>query len=356
MIRAVPMQRSTIKPIDARVEDLRLDLSRGAALVHGACRHSASCFVSPVPPAMTATDPRTFRTGVLFVIGATLAWSLGGMIDRFITEDDAWTIVFWRSFYAGLFILGFMVARDGLAGTRVLITSARWPTVIVGLCYSISTVCFVLALSLTSVAKILLIQSAVPIIAAGFSWLLLRERVPWHTLLAIVAVVAGITTIVSGSLGEGGSLAGDLLSLAIAVSFSLSVVITRKYPGIRMTPAVLLGVTIAGLIAAALSSGLAVTAADMGWLVAFGMVNLGIGLALFVTGARLIPSVLSALLSVIEPILGPIWVWLVHAEEPGARTLAGGAVVIAALVFNIAMDARRAAPPTPAPHTKSPHG
>jgi drug/metabolite transporter (DMT)-like permease len=305
---------------------------------------------------MTASDPRPFRTGVLLVVGATFAWSLGGMIDRFITEDDAWTIVFWRSVFAGLFIFGFMLARDGLSGTRTLITSARWPTIIVGVCYAISTVCFVLALSLTSVAKILLIQSSVPIIAAGFSWLLLRERVPWHTLAAIVAVVAGITTIVSGSLGEGGSIAGDLLSLAIAVSFSLSVVVTRKYPGIRMTPAVLLGVTIAGIIAAALSSGLSVTAADFGWLIAFGMVNLGLGLALFVTGARLIPSVLSALLSVIEPILGPIWVWLVHGEEPGARTLMGGAVVIAALVFNIVMDARRAATPVEAPHAKAPHG
>jgi drug/metabolite transporter (DMT)-like permease len=303
---------------------------------------------------MSNTDPKQFRTGVILVVCATIAWSLGGTIDRFIVADDAWTIVFWRSVFAGLFILGFMIARDGVSGARNLITSARWPTVIVGVCYAISTVCFVLALSLTSVAKILLIQSSVPIIAAGFSWLLLRERVPWYTMLAIAAVVAGITTIVSGSLGEGGSIAGDLLSLAIAVSFSLSVVITRQFPGIRMTPAVLLGVTIAGVIAAASSSGLAVSAADMGWLVAFGMVNLGLGLALFVTGARLIPSVLSALLSVIEPILGPIWVWLVHAEEPGARTLAGGVVVIAALVFNITMDARKAARADAAPAAKSP--
>ncbi|MCU0830264.1 MAG: DMT family transporter [Rhizobiaceae bacterium] len=303
---------------------------------------------------MTAPDTTQFRTGVLLVIGATLAWSLGGTIDRFITADDPWTIVFWRSVFAGLFILGFMLVRDGVAGTRALITAARWPTIIVGVCYAISTVCFVLALSLTSVAKILLIQSAVPILAAAFSWVLLRERVPWYTLLAILAVVAGITTIVSGSLGDGGSLAGDLLSLAIAMSFSLSVVVTRKYPGIRMTPAVLLGVTIAAVIAAILSSGLSVTRADMGWLVAFGMVNLGLGLALFVTGARLIPSVLSALLSVIEPILGPIWVWLVHGETPGGMVLVGGAVVIAALVFNISMDARRAAQPMTASPAKSP--
>jgi drug/metabolite transporter (DMT)-like permease len=301
-----------------------------------------------------ATDPRTFRTGVLLVIGATLAWSLGGMIDRFIMEDDVWTVVFWRSVFACIFILAFMLARDGVRGTAQLIGSARWPTVIVAVAYTISTICFVLALSYTSVAKVLLIQSAVPIIAAALSWFLLRERVPGHTMIAILVVVVGITTIVSTSLdgasGGPNALLGDVLSLMVASAFALSVVVTRKYPGTRMTPAVLLGVGLAGVIAATQAGSFAVSMRDLGFLAAFGMVNLGLGLALFVTGARLIPSVLSALLSVIEPILGPVWVWLVHDEVPASLTLVGGAVVIAALVFNIVMDARRAnaVPVTPA--------
>lgn len=281
-----------------------------------------------------------FRTGVLLVIGATLAWSIGGTISRFITVQDAWVVVFWRSFFAGVFILGFMLARDGVSGTKSLITSARWPTVLVGTCYAVSTVCFILALTYTSVAKVLLIQAAVPIIAAAISWVLLREKVPVYTMLAIAAVVAGISVIFSGSIGSGGSITGDLYALAIAVSFALSVVITRKYPGTRMTPAVLLGVTIAGTIAFFMSGPLAVGMRDLGFLVIFGMVNLGIGLALFVTGARLIPSVLSALLSVIEPILGPIWVWLIHGETPTALVLLGGAIVMGALCFNMYFDWR----------------
>ncbi len=287
-------------------------------------------------------DQNTFRTGVLLVIGATLCWSLGGTIDRFITIEDTWVTVFWRSVFAGVFILGFMLARDGIAGTRNLILSARMPTIIVGICYAISTICFVLALSYTSVAKVLLIQSAVPIIAAAISWVLLREKVPRHTMLAIAVVVAGIATIFSGSAGQGGSLIGDVYSLAVAFLFALSVVVTRKYPGIRMTPAVLLGVAIAGAIAFVMSRSLAVSARDFGFLVLFGMVNLGLGLALFVTGARLIPSVLSALLSVIEPILGPIWVWLIHGETPTQLVLFGGAIVIAALCFNMYFDWRSA--------------
>ena len=290
-------------------------------------------------------DKTTLRSGIALVVGATIAWSLGGMIDRFLTVDDTWAIVFWRSFFAGMFILVFMLLRDGPAGTLALFRQMRWPSVVVGLCYAISTVCFVLALSLTSVAKILLIQSSVPIIAAGLSWLILRERVPAYTFVAIAGVMAGIGTMVSTSLLGPTSPAGDLLSLGIAVAFSLSVVVTRQHPEVRMTPAVFLGVVMAGGLAAVLSISLKVDARNLGFLVAFGTVNLGLGLALFVTGARLIPSVLSALLSVIEPILGPIWVWLVHGETPSGRTLVGGSIVIAALLFNMGMDWRTARKP-----------
>ena len=287
-------------------------------------------------------DQTTFRAGVLLVIGATLCWSIGGTIDRFITIEDSWVVVFWRSLFAGLFILGFMLARDGVAGTAKLLAAARGPSIIVGICYAISTICFILALSYTSVAKVLLIQAAVPIAAAAISWVLLREKVPVHTMFAIATVVAGIAVIFSGSAGQSGSILGDVFASAIVLSFALSVVITRKYPGIRMTPAVLLGVAIAGVIAFFMSGPLAVNMRDLGFLALFGMVNLGLGLALFVTGARLIPSVLSALLSVIEPILGPIWVWLVHGETPTQLVLVGGAIVMGALCFNMYFDWRAA--------------
>jgi drug/metabolite transporter (DMT)-like permease len=291
---------------------------------------------------MTSHQNPNFRSGVLLVVAATLCWSFGGAIDRYITVEDTWAVVFWRSFFASFFILGFMVARDGFSGAAALVTAARWPTFVVGLSYTVSTICFVLALSFTSVAKVLLIQSVSPILAAGISWVLLRERVAPHTLIAIIAVIVGISTIVSGSLGGGDSLIGDALSLLMVTAFTLSIVITRKYPGIRMTPAILLGVMLAGAIAASQAESLAVSWSNFGFLALFGMVNLGLGLALFVTGARLIPSVLSALLSVIEPILGPVWVWLLHGETPGGLVLIGGAVVIAALCFNMVFDWRAA--------------
>jgi drug/metabolite transporter (DMT)-like permease len=95
-------------------------------------------------------------------------------------------------------------------------------------------------------------------------------------------------------------------------------------------------------VAAFLLSGpLAVGLPDLGWLFLFGAVNLGAGLAMFVTGARLIPAALAALVGTLEPVLGPLWVWLIHGEVPVARTIFGGAIVFVALFLHILNDWRR---------------
>jgi drug/metabolite transporter (DMT)-like permease len=79
----------------------------------------------------------------------------------------------------------------------------------------------------------------------------------------------------------------------------------------------------------------------MGFLFAFGALNLGLGLAFFATGARLIPAAFAALLGTFETILGPVWVWLIHAEVPSARTVLGGSVVFLALLVHIGLEFKR---------------
>jgi drug/metabolite transporter (DMT)-like permease len=123
--------------------------------------------------------------------------------------------------------------------------------------------------------------------------------------------------------------------------FAIATVITRRHAEVRMTPAVCLGITVAACASGLLASHYAVSAADLGWLIAFGAVNLGLGLAMFTTGARLIPAALAALVGTLEPVLGPIWVWLVHNEIPSGRTLTGGAVVFAALFIHLIIDWQR---------------
>lgn len=291
---------------------------------------------------------------MLLVFLSALTWSFGGAIARFIDADDSWTVVFWRSFWAVAFLVGFMLWRDGIRGTMQLFRGMGLPGFAVAVCFATASSCFVVALAYTTVANILLMQAGVPLIAALIAWVLFRERVAAATWVAIAAVIAGVAIMVSESLTGDVSPIGGALALLIAVMFSLATVITRRFAHVRMTPATCLGAVFAALFAASQTELLAVSARDMGFLFAFGAVNLGLGLAFFATGARLIPAAFAALLGTFETIFGPVWVWLIHSEVPSTRTIIGGAVVFTALLVHIGLEFQRQARPNvtamPAPH------
>ncbi|MBN9065472.1 MAG: DMT family transporter [Rhizobiales bacterium] len=300
---------------------------------------------SAAMPAASGAAPREERLGVILVFLSALLWSLGGTIARFIETPDHWAVVFWRSMWAIAFLVAFMLWRDGLRRSLSLFREMGAPGIAVALCFATASTAFIVALGYTTVANILLMQAGAPLIAALLGWLAFREPVSRATWLAIAAVIFGIVVMVSDSLDGGISPVGDGLALMIAVSLAVATVLTRRYAHVRMTPAVCLGTIIAGVLAATQTANFAVTGADMGFLFAFGAINLGLGLALFASGARLIPAALAALLGTFEPILGPIWVWLVHGEEPSERTLIGGAIVFAAVLAHIALEFRRRARP-----------
>ncbi|KGF70316.1 membrane protein [Hoeflea sp. BAL378] len=297
--------------------------------------------MDPIAPAPAGTavaassDASDLRRGAALVFGAALAWSFGGAIARGLEVADPWTIIAWRSAFAAVFLLGFMLWRDGPAGTVRLFRTMGMPGIGVALCFATASISFVVALGYTTVANILLMQAGVPLIAALLGVVFLREAVDRVTWAAILAVIAGIAVMVSDSFAASVSFVGDGLALLIAVVFAAATVITRRFSGVRMTPAVCLGVMIGTLVGVVLSSGLIVSARDFGLLFLFGALNLGLGMAMFATGARLIPSALAALISTMEPVFGPVWVWLIHAEVPAPRTLMGGGVVFLALVAHI---------------------
>ncbi|RVA04675.1 DMT family transporter [Mesorhizobium sp. M7A.F.Ca.US.001.02.1.1] len=304
--------------------------------------------------ASPAVSPREERVGMLLVFLSALMWSFGGAIARFITVGDSWTVIFWRSVWAAAFLVCFMVWRDGWRGMLKLFRDMGLPGLAVGICFATASTAFVVALAYTTVANILLMQAGVPLLAALFAWALFRERVGVATWVAIAAVITGVAIMVSESLDGAVSPMGDGLALLIAVMFSVATVITRRFSGVRMTPATCLGTMLAAGFAVSQASTLAVSGSDMGFLFAFGVVNLGLGLAFFATGARLIPAAIAALLGTFEPILGPIWVWLIHSEVPSGRTIIGGAVVVTALLVHIGLEFKRQARPERAGVTRVP--
>jgi drug/metabolite transporter (DMT)-like permease len=279
--------------------------------------------------------------GLVYVAAAAVLWSFGGTIARFITTTDSWTTVFWRSFFAVAFLLVYLVLRNGPKGTVDKFRAMGLPGVAVGTCFAIASASFVVALAHTTVANILLMQAGAPLIAAFLTWVLFRERISVSTWLAIAAVILGVGIMVSQSLTGKVSLLGDGLALVITIAFSVATVITRRAAHIEMVPAVCLGVALAMIFSSAMATQFSVSPVDFGWLILFGALNLGFGLALFVTGARMVPAALAALISTVEPVLAPLWVWLIHTEVPAQMTLIGGGVVFAALLAHVLLEVRR---------------
>lgn len=295
----------------------------------------------PIPLPQGASVKTVSTAGILLVAGSAVAWSFGGAIDRFIDQQDTWTVVFWRSVWACAFLTAFLFIRDGRDAPNAF-RSMGWPGIVVALCFMTASISFVQAIAYTTVANVILINAAVPLVAALIARVFLGETISGATWMAIAAVIAGVAIMVSDGDGESGSLIGILLALLITFVFAIATVVTRRHAGVRMTPAVILATALAAVLAATQASGFAVSGHDMAWLFAFGALNLGLGMALFVTGARLIPSALAALLGTLETVLGPVWVWLIHGEKASVMTVVGGAIVVGALIAHLVVTNRKA--------------
>ena len=283
----------------------------------------------------------TDRRGALLVFGSAAVWSFGGAIARYLSVSDSWTVICWRSVCAALFLLGFMLWTDGWRGTRAMVAQMGWAGVGVGLCFATASTCFVVALGYTTVANILLMQAGAPLIAALAGFLLFRENIALATWLAILAVIAGVGIMVSNAVAGRVSPIGDGLALLMSFAVAGATVLTRRNAQVRMMPAVFLGCVMAATVGGLMAGNMRVGAADAALLFVFGALNLGLGMALFVSGVRLLPAALGALIGTVEPVLGPVWVWLVHGEIPGQRTLIGGFVVVLALVLHLAWQFRQ---------------
>jgi drug/metabolite transporter (DMT)-like permease len=301
----------------------------------------ALCFGGSMDKAMPQNAMAQERIGAMLVFGSAVAWSFGGAIARFLTITDSWTIVFWRSLFAGIFLLGFLIARDGPRATLRSYQTMGVPGLVVGIGFAIASISFIIAIGYTTVANVVLIQAVTPLIAALLAWIFYGERITLSTWIAIAAVIFGVGVMVSGSLGEGSSWIGTALAVLIPIVYAIATVVTRRYQNVRQTPGVSVGCFVAVVVAATQASSFEITWSQLLILIAFGVCNLGLGMALWATGARMIPSALAALLGTAETMLSPVWVAIFHHEIPGIETVIGGLIVLVALIGYLLMALRR---------------
>ena len=295
---------------------------------------------------MTPDATRLHRRAVAFMVAAAVCWSTGGLLVRMLSFRDAWEIVFWRSLFMSAFV----------ATTLAVIHRARMPAAVraVGLPGLLSGAflagqffLFIASLTRTTVANTFVLMSVSPFLAALAARLFLREPVPARTWVAMAVAFGGMVVMFSDSL-DAGRLAGNLLAVGVSCLFAANVTVLRRaHAQVDMLPTVM----VAGLMSIALALPLAhpfeATAGDLAVLAFMGCVQLGTGCLLMVAASRSLTATELGLLALLEPILGPIWVWVLLGEDPGARALVGGAVVLGAVVVNEAWALWRA-PPIPA--------
>lgn len=283
----------------------------------------------------STTAAGTRRLGFWLVTAAALCWSSGGLIAR-LAGTDAWTTVFWRSVFCAVFLSGAVALRQrGRLGH--IVREAGWAGLLMAACFATASTAFIMALSRTSVANTLIIQSLSPFIAGLLGWLCLGERVRRRTWIAMSVALLGTITMLWGSPGAG-SRTGDALALVTATAFAGATVVVRWHRTVQLPAAAALAAALAGLFAMTHATPSAATGRDLALLALFGIGQLGAGMLLFTTGARLIPVAEASLIGVLECVLGPLWVWLAIGERPGLFALIGGAVILSALVAHTVAD------------------
>lgn len=299
----------------------------------------------PNDPSAPAARIRGSRraTGVVLVLAAGVLLSLSGVTMRHMEAAGGWQIIFYRSLTFSLVVFLWLAFSYRTHVVRAFVRVGR-AGLIAGVSLGLGSVCYVFALLLTTVANALFIISAAPFMAAVLGWIVLRERVRPMTWATMAVALAGIAIMVFGGI-RGGRLLGNLVALGTPVTFAIMLVALRRASDRDMIPAICLAGVVGAVLGLAMSDTLAIPRHDLALCIFLGVVQYGGGFVLLTLGARYLPAAEVALLSLVETVLAPLWVWIGVGEVPALLTLAGGAIVLAAVVVQTATGMRSTAGP-----------
>ena len=273
----------------------------------------------------------TRGTAVALMLAAPVLWSSAGVVTRYIQEAQPFEQVFWRSLFAFLFVATVLLIQK--QNPMRAVRAAGMPGLASGLMWAIMFTAFLFALSLTTTANALVVMSVSPLLTAIFASMFLKDPVPLRTWLAAGAAAVGIAWMFSGGLSA--HYAGMAIAFLIPVAAAINVVILRASAArLDLVPAVMLGGGLSCLLALPFALPFSATPRDVALLAFLGVTQLGLPCMLLVLASRALLAPEIALLSLLEVVLGPLWVWLGAGEEPGRATLMGGAIVLAALAAN----------------------
>ena len=275
--------------------------------------------------------------GLLLTTIAMLVITPDALLIRLV-ETDPWTLAFWRGLLSAAALALGLAAFYRRRVVAVMLAPGL-PGLFIGFLFGVGTCAFIWAITHTSVANTLLILATGSMFSAAFSWLLMREPLPRHTILAMGGTFAGLLVIVGGNLG-GGSLQGDLAALSVAALSGLTFTLIRRHRMTDMIPTLVFGGLVTAALAAAVALPVALAAADVGLVAVMGLVMLPLSFALQFAGPRYIPAPEVSLFFLLEAALAPLLVWAVIGEYPGRTTFIGGCAILATLAAHAVWSLR----------------
>jgi drug/metabolite transporter, DME family len=273
---------------------------------------------------------------------ATLGWSLSGLFVRWMPELDGWAVNGYRAPATAICLLIYLALR--YRGDLMQHLWPRQPQALlsVGIFFGVGSTLYVYALTKGTVASVSVLGATSPFFAALLAWLVMREKTSAVALAATVVALIGVAIVVQAEMSAlATGFAAAAISLGYAFCFAGQTVWLRQYRNLEMIPGIALG----GLMVfafVALFVGLpALPLWQIGLLALMGLVQLALPLILFAVGAKYVPVVPAMLIALADVILNPFWVWLVHGEQPPAGTVAGGALILTAIIGATLYENRR---------------
>ncbi|MGE0765820.1 MAG: DMT family transporter [Hyphomicrobiaceae bacterium] len=286
------------------------------------------------------TESATYASGVVLLLAGTVAFSSAGLFVRVLGKDAA-TTLFWRGLFTALVITLYVAWREGPRTLQAFKAVGR-AGILISVCNALSMGAFMASLQYTTVANNSVIFGTSPFMTAALAWLLIRERPSASTLAFSGMALLGAILVVGSSFRlSADSLLGDALAVFMTMAFAMKTVLVRRHASVSMVPTGALGAAFGCLGAVPFVKEWSLTAGELATFALFGFMQQGVGLIVTTIGIARVPSAHAALLMAFDVPMSPTWVWLVVGERPEPFVIAGGAIVLAAVIGHIIVESRR---------------
>jgi drug/metabolite transporter (DMT)-like permease len=283
----------------------------------------------------------THHRAVAAMVAATLMWSIAGVVTRHLEVARGFEITFWRSAFNALALALLLSWLRGPAALGSALRHGGRALWLSALCWCAMYTAFMLALTLTTVANVLVTMALAPLLTALLARATLGHRLARRTWAAVLLAGIGIAWMYGSEFSAAGAShwLGTAVALAVPVAAAVNWTLLqhlkgREGGGADMLPALLLGAALSALLTLPLALPLAASAHDLSLLALLGVVQLALPCMLAVSAARVLSAPEISLLGLLEVVFGVAWAWLGAGEAPGPSVLGGGLLVLGALVGN----------------------